>query len=1597
MSTKIQLKTRISLHEKPMIQAKRFAIFLLILGFSGILGNVKLNGQNNPVPFTFTLSKASTTSAGIFRKDSTLVRTIWNNVPYKAGTHTAYWDRKDDEGLLVSDSDFFVKIISSNVKYEWEGGFIGNTSDSMTGKSKHRYFDRPSNMAINGNTAYFSSGYAEGISSVYKFNINTPQNRTSILSNMGDIDLTTHFTATDGVNVYWAGYDAYDHDVNLVYATKVSNDKETQFSSGSAVSMQLGRTYNYAIDAYTNNRNAIPSGLAVQKTGNYLFVSHKGINELHVLNKTTGALVQTISVSAPRQLCVDMNDNLWMISGSNTVEKYTVNGNGTLSAATLSITGLSEPLALAVSPNNYIVVVIDGGSSQQLKAFSNSTASSVWTLGQSGGYSNDPAVYNDKFFFKDSARQIQTESFIAFQSDSSFWFGDPGNDRIQHFSASRNFIETIMSLPCTYSIRADPNDPTRVFNDFLEFEIDYSKKLAPNNGSWKLVRNWRKGVPLNFFGSYNVLRSVITLSNGRTYATLEDPNNLVREFVELPASGNVRFTGVTIDSYEDFLVDNDGTLRIMYTGSVTDAIQWTSRTLTGFDNNNNPIWSNPVTIATSPKTTIKDPKPNTQSFPAKTKSDKLIVFCNRKNDAFGLRDGYHLGAIKKGTNKWLWKASKATTEDYFGPMPKDGTFDIGNGVEYPGGHVYTVDNNIFWNYHGEFWKNSQTNIWNHYSESGLMVSQFGIVSLDGERTYGEQAFPMGAGNVFSSAFVKVDSNYYLYHNDESVHGALHRWKISGLNTISEQNYSLKVSTKPGGLTGVYFDGTDLNNFNVRTAEINTTVNLTAPPTQIGNSNNFSVRWSGFVKPTYSQNFTFYTNTSKGVRLWVNNVLVINRWNNTTATEYSSAAIKLDANSIYTIKMEVNGGTATLSWSSTSQAKQIIPSSALYPIELPDYTKTIDLLEGINPGMVLQNKLYGWSRNTTTDYNTNGMFWNVKTGVRNFGNERGDIHARFRDDANYSVTRDLGQALNCLTSWTINGKLNLDENFPEIPGEAGGVHIEVLDDQGKVIFRLTHEMDWTQSGINPSWIKANGTTVVSRTQHQMEAIMNQNNPFTISATSTGIVFTYAGFPSVNITKFDPQSNWTKPSTFRINFISRGGQNFYDQNAAITELSITPNATKAIITAGGPTTFCQGQSVTLTASSGNSYLWSNASTNNSIVVSSTGKYTAKVTDASGCQATSNEIQVTVNPLPSATITATGKTPLCAGDSITLSLPVSKTYLWSTNANTRTITVKSAGNYSATVTDNNGCSSTSSPYNVAVNIKPTITISADGPTTFCAGNSVNLSTNFVGTYKWTNNANTQAINVGTQGIYGLLGTDANGCSNISNTIAVVVNALPNATITPDGPTSFCMGSSVKLTAAPAASYLWSNSETTQSIMVVNKGNFSVEVTNANQCKNVSSIIAVNVNEPPKPTIIVQNDILTSSEINGNQWYLNGQIIPNATGQIYKALENGDYHVEVDLGGCKGNSDPVKITDIATSINEVNIDKFLKVYPNPNSGIFTIETQANTESQIKIYNLLGELVYDVVSNGVSLIDISSFNSGTYVVQVIVDGNVYSRKIIKS
>ena len=337
-----------------------------------------------------------------------------------------------------------------------------------------------------------------------------------------------------------------------------------------------------------------------------------------------------------------------------------------------------------------------------------------------------------------------------------------------------------MNMGYHYSVAVDQNNPNRVFCNYLEFAVDYSKPLLPNNGSWTLVKNWAYNIVGTKDDQFARLKGVTTLSNNRTYA-LARRSDFKWEVIELTATG-LRFTGV-LTPHLGYTLEKNGDMRTAGNLLLGQQPFFKNLPLTGFNGSGNPKYGNEIIIATSP-TAITGQDPVSENLGANRylSNGSIITFSNANYDDGASGNGFHLGILK--ANKWLAKFSGSTYKQYAGEFPANGDFDIGNGVGYTSDFASAIDNSIFYIYNGEFWKNSQTNKINHYYSNGLFLGQAGVT---GPFSYpSDDAAPMMAGNAKTGQIVKVADDYYLYHCDESFHGGVHRWKISGLSTIQEQ-------------------------------------------------------------------------------------------------------------------------------------------------------------------------------------------------------------------------------------------------------------------------------------------------------------------------------------------------------------------------------------------------------------------------------------------------------------------------------------------------------------------------------------------------------------------------------------------------------------------------------------------------------------------------------------------------------------------------------------------------------------------------------------------------------------------------------------------
>jgi hypothetical protein len=757
--------------------------------------------------FSFNLPQNSQgsyeTSAGVYSPTTgALVRTLWNNVQYAAGMNYGVWDGKDESGkALPTGTNYQIKLIYHNVQYVWQG-MVGNTSATEVGRDVYRSFEKIHDMTFTGTMGYYSVGYNENAATYHQFVASTPQIPLEVTVGgvLTDPSSSMYYVTSDATKTYWAktagGFSAAN-----TYVIAVNNGSNSIYSFPKGTTPPSGQgQYSSCVDfdGAANQPNSA-DGVTVQQgaTGD-LFVSHGNLNVVRVFDKIQGNLLGTIGVTNPGRMATTPNGDVWIISSGATpsVSRYTfADGKATLDQ---TITGLSNPEGVGVSPDGTLLLVADGGASMQLKAFTNSAgvvadmSTPLWTYGTLGGMAG-PAITTSSFNFNvqfaNTNNFMTNEAFVAFNPDGTFWLEDGGNGRYLHFSingTTLSYIEQITYNDCSYQTTVDLTDATRVFNQFTEYSINYSLPLGGTNGSWKMVNNWGIGLPHDsthlYFGTYNGWTNVVTLSNGRTYGFLNNfNNNNSQDLFELSASGPARFTGYQFTNAP--LIYPDGSFRFNVSNGV-GPLTYYSAPLTGFDSSNNPIWGSPALLASTVLTSANPIPLNT--YPMRTEVTAGGVVIDFDGNHFDT--GYHLGGLALGGTTWKWQASPSSTGTYW--FPQDGHFDLGNGVNYAGNYAGVVGRNIIYGYHGELWGGGEASQWVNYLDNGLMVGRFGtygnISSLTG-------ATPGFAGNAFNWSLVNgPDGNVYLYHADEANHGGTNRWLITGWDAIAEMNGTAAV-------------------------------------------------------------------------------------------------------------------------------------------------------------------------------------------------------------------------------------------------------------------------------------------------------------------------------------------------------------------------------------------------------------------------------------------------------------------------------------------------------------------------------------------------------------------------------------------------------------------------------------------------------------------------------------------------------------------------------------------------------------------------------------------------------------------------------------
>lgn len=460
---------------------------------------------------------------------------------------------------------------------------------------------------------------------------------------------------------------------------------------------------------------------------------------------------------------------------------------------------------------------------------------------------------------------------------------------------------------------------------------------------------------------------------------------------------------------------------------------------------------------------------------------------------------------------------------------------------------------------------------------------------------------------------------------------------------------------------------------------------------------------------------------------------------------------------------------------------------------------------------------------------------------------------------------------------------------------------------------------------------------------------------------------------------------------------------DATLATTQLAVTISEPSAITaTASATNVSCNGGSngtATVAVSGGTSpynYLWTGGATTASINARPAGSYDVTVTDNAGCTALRT---VTITEPAAFTASAAQATAVsCNGGSngsATASGTGATDFLWNNGQTTATAVGLSAGSYTVTVTNGDGCQATAAvtltePAQLFANIS-----GVNNPTgcTTNNGSATALSSGGTGlvSFLWNNSQNTPtAINLGA-GTFTVTATDANGCQA---TAQVTLNASAGITLTAPAATALCNGAAdatVSVTVAGGTApytFVWNNGATSQSVANLAAGSYGVTVSDNSGCVNNATVI---VSEPAAllaTTTATDASCQTctdgsavASTTGGTgvatfEW-TDGQTTATATG-----LATGSYTVTVtDANGCQTTA--TAAVGFAIGVVENNAQTPIRLFPNPTTSIVTLENLP-AQARITLLNALGQEIRSIeTQNAIEQLDLSDLPAATYYLRI--------------
>lgn len=235
----------------------------------------------------------------------------------------------------------------------------------------------------------------------------------------------------------------------------------------------------------------------------------------------------------------------------------------------------------------------------------------------------------------------------------------------------------------------------------------------------------------------------------------------------------------------------------------------------------------------------------------------------------------------------------------------------------------------------------------------------------------------------------------------------------------------------------------------------------------------------------------------------------------------------------------------------------------------------------------------------------------------------------------------------------------------------------------------------------------------------------------------------------------------------------------------------------------------------------------------------------------------------------------------------------------------------------------------------------------------------------------------------------------------------SISQPSLTNSGNSILCQGDTVVLNSTLANAYLWSTSDTTQSINVFSSGNYFVTITDSTGCSATSDPTTITVNPIQNGlSVLLSNDSLSSPYSQQNSWYILGNSNPIDTGVIHVCLLPGDYYVVgLDSFGCTATSDTIFANCNTTDIISIAEEDGVNIFPNPAYGNPTIVFSILNEKSvsIKLFDITGNLVQTVIEQKLepgsksTKVETSKLGNGIYILEIKMGIDVVKRKLVVS